>query len=155
MPPLQGQIQDRGLDLVRPADETQVPLAAIRAHDQFARAHQAAVAAAKSQRGLLQVFEFRHPLLVHEAREHHHGHIARGGVGYAQALVKLRGDAHAFESARQHLAAAMHHHHGMAGAMNRRDLPRQILAALGVFRALPADFDDQLHALNLNLKSQI
>jgi hypothetical protein len=39
----------------------------------------------------------------------------------------------------------MHHHHGMAGPVNRRDLPGQVLAALRIFRALPADFDDQLH----------
>jgi hypothetical protein len=52
----------------------------------------------------------------------------------------------------------MHHHHGMAGLVERRDLPRQILASLRVFRAVPADFDDQLHFLQISdlfFKSQV
>jgi hypothetical protein len=46
----------------------------------------------------------------------------------------------------------------MAGLVERRDLPRQILASLRVFRAVPADFDDQLHFLQISdlfFKSQV
>jgi hypothetical protein len=41
----------------------------------------------------------------------------------------------------------------MTGPAYRRDLPRQVLAAFGIFRTVPADFDDQLHFQISNFQS--
>jgi hypothetical protein len=43
----------------------------------------------------------------------------------------------------------------MAGPVNRRDLPRQVLATLRVFRAVSADFDDQFHSWISNFFSNL
>jgi hypothetical protein len=96
----------------------------------FARANRAAVAATEADRRLARGSDRRNQPFVHHAGEHHQRHVARFGVGDAQAV-----DEFAFLAEPLHRAGEFH-----AAAVDDRDLVAVARQLNNGVRALAQDF---------------
>ena len=112
----------------------------------FARAEQQAVAAGEADGGLAERAKRGDQAFVDLAGEDHQRHVARFGIGDAQAGDEFALVAQRLQRARQLHAAAVHHGNLVAVAHQLRDGARAAFEKRRRFKARSAEFDDVLHS---------